>query len=958
MAERKIQDPLLTLFKGACVRDTHKIDKSRCAAMVVDASFSPCLERQCKELVKKGETYGPFHRDKEVINYEPAKNYPAGKEPIPLTDISATLGMDIFSHVDLQYRDKLKDFILKYQKLVHVVQQQMIDLQTLYAAKINEYKASVIEIVILENEIQDTKTEDIIKDKARFDELTRENQRLETELLQTQQQMLGLEEMMGSCKWAMEDLTRVVGKTVEDILGKSNFIPPPIEPFASQRENVATIAKNKAQELKAERQLQQQNLEAEIKEQQAKEREEEEAKRALEQTERTRRATERLRQKEAQQQYEEEKKAEQARLEREAIAREGEVAQTRIHIQKEVNKEIGKGGVYLVVRLRCGTQDQSEDSILQFRGDTLTLRDIINVEQNKPIVIKQEEKFAIFTDATGADCQQLLALQSTLPSDADYRNAKQRLWYAFPQKSHTGASYLSFLEKEIPYLSDAEVYREEQKKSEFSNDYATLEGDVRKQKISFQALYPDHQLDPNQRKDRDFILQYLTGQEEMFKYIWKTNKQFLDLSIFNFINAPKDELPRVVSIFAIGPSGGGKTSSAKGLLKKFFSQYVSNPLYGNKNTKVVVSAYEVGLFHNEEEKKDTIKIYRLNLWNDPRLKTYSKPYLVALQGDSFTNAKSEELNGPPGSVLCENAIVNRESTGCQFANTPDKGIRAFMNLLKFDQQTDRTRETKYTPNNPTGSSRSIKIMKLTFMENIKQNKRTLATINLVDTAGYERYEMEDIKEWYKDIIANELEADPRFAAYFKSTGKSVETMASEFSDHIRQERVFINESLNYMQNSIADFRKNDRTTLNAEVQLGNTDAISRHWLLNPTLNLLPENAAVIVLGVFKPKITKNEYFATKKGISFIDSILHGTPPIDLTSEEDRFALQQDIVLVSSEPKNQPKGWRTFTDEQKEDYVKGQRNTLLLERRKNARQRLTAQKRGVIVEQPISVDESE
>ncbi len=348
----------------------------------------------------------------------------------------------------------------------------------------------------------------------------------------------------------------------------------------------------------------------------------------------------------------------------------------------------------------------------------------------------------------------------------------------------------------------------------------------------------------------DFLHQYIEIQATAHKYIINVGELFVKKSALSFVEEDNPSNPiRCVTILGMGSTGSGKTTSTRAILLRIIHDYTTLPKWSEalRGATIKVTAKQV------REGVHGIEITELSS-TPPQGAKLSKPFLIGRTNRSQV-ASSQ--------VLCG---VEDECNSL----TKLKGYEMMKKLIDYDQQTEKNRDTRYTPHNPAGSSRSVKITTIT----IKFANNKVTTINLIDPPGYERYEKKELEEYYANLISKTNEYDPNYKKIPKPKNQ-----ATLFADEAMAEKIFIDNTTAYIKKYLKEYATLQKTgvsqadfdeKMEAITQTSAIPSIYANWITHE--NLMPKDSTVIVVTAFKAFISKPEVEANYKMFEFLKEL--------------------------------------------------------------------------------------
>jgi GTPase SAR1 family protein len=357
----------------------------------------------------------------------------------------------------------------------------------------------------------------------------------------------------------------------------------------------------------------------------------------------------------------------------------------------------------------------------------------------------------------------------------------------------------------------------------------------------------------------------------------------------------KPEHPKNITIFAIGQTGSGKTTASRSLLRSLFYDFIQTSEDLDEAT-IVLSHWEVKRVNDE---------IQLTPFYEARPSNWDFPYLL----------KQEKSGRKPIEpfTICQPDEKGPQSNSCNMKGQ-SKLASTMFHLIDLDEKTDSARETKYTNYNPAGSSRSVKITKI----KVTRNSKNVMTFNLVDTPGFESFnkktERDALKTWYTNFVDEAL-TNKAFEEQFRNSWKSRTTGIEQLLHSIVNESTFINEALKYVQESIVIYRRAKLESLFKQEPILFTEALQSvkqkgkgevNWVTSTTLDLLPLDSSVVVIGAFKPYIPKPEVRFAEQTVDFLTTtVLNDVDALDFD------ALPRPTPEMQGEPTPEMQGEPTL-----------------------------------------------
>jgi len=526
------------------------------------------------------------------------------------------------------------------------------------------------------------------------------------------------------------------------------------------------------------------------------------------------------------------------------------------------------GGFGIFIRIRCQEADEKKTTLKNISKDSLQIKSL-----SRNAILKGNDMVTIWNDNDTNACKavkglsfltelDLINYEATMYTDVNGRRlaggaltpnkVKFDLYYELKRLAPFYAAMANRKNELQPFKSNPDFQKTgfklflefEAKHAEFYKSYA---GQEQRQDVLV-SLQTDIE---NIKAAETYLIQsgnMVVGQEK---------------SVLNFLL--QDEFPATVTIFAIGGSGSGKTTSARSILQRLFFKYMERAdasttitlsyrqIFQNKQKDSTTNTFNETIIqqllpiHEPEKKKPTGKEIDFEDYS-----IYLKPYLLLPQNLPKTSStvKLFPIDGMTDKEMMKMA--------------------AWCNMLQYDATSDKYRRTLYTPHNPTGSSRSIKISTLDFATSSQQNR-----IHLVDTCGYEHYDQADLITFFNKQISTAKVQDENYDKLVASEaakgreGLGIVYDAVDLSHRVLKEGEFIRNSLNYIQDSIVEFRHSIPEEFEATTrQTGAT--IKNQWIEDQ--KLITKNCSVLVVGAFKHFIPEEEAQAGVDTIEFLNAV--------------------------------------------------------------------------------------
>ncbi len=606
--------------------------------------------------------------------------------------------------------------------------------------------------------------------------------------------------------------------------------------------------------------------------------------------------------------------------------------------EKENQKQrLLQDGLFVLVRVRCD-KPKTGDQLGIIKEANKGPDNFIEIE-NLRMDIGKSLISAIYDDTFTNTCKEGEFLKELSDSELNRKEAEEiqrKIFFQYDTKTNTSGRTTEkatnmqyFKELESLYLTWIQHEKENsnlfiefgiEKKEKIINeakDWAllqnkigiTLEKDHAAMKIKTSdggILIASKAWKNAQKVLEDFVKSEISSYEKTLQ----SGTEFVKMSAISFVAKQKeDDLLDAITIVAIGGSGAGKTTTAKALL-----QYIINTYRDKYPTFIVNSSISITfkqIYENENgELKNKYMSREVPDFVDRGVKY---PYLRKQMDDT----KAVDALKP--NILCGNEEkVKSCSTIVNIQNLEQKNsaIEIMKNVLIFDNETEKNRKIRYTLNNPSGSSRSIKIIQITFKKDSK-----IININLIDTAGYEDYREEKatnaLREFYMDLIADAVKNDTyplirrkdsglgvggAFVTTTESDESAIKRLVDPMVINVLKEGEFIRSSLIYIENTLLKFNdmqdqiKTQKIPITDKVKKDFEDELLKikpikltvaynsqgNMIPNTTKEViqdqswlvpyLPKHSTVIVLGAFKTNMNSTEISSAKNTLNFLKTL--------------------------------------------------------------------------------------
>jgi hypothetical protein len=825
-----------TSVDRTCYYDSAKIVEERCRATVREIRGPKCVFRQCKELRNTESPYGPFH-EKRRGRFE---DYVPNKETANFVEKEYESVQQFYGLLNYQYRTKLKFFVDKLQTTQQAASEQKVAIE------------------------------------AEISQLSKAKTQLETDLEAAKEQNRKLEGKKVEAELALLELGDISEKKKTEQEKKEASLLVSIEMLSEEIKRLETEDLKKVQETLS---VCNATVEDMVKVTAEK----------LPQLTKT---------------------FESVRQDMETFQL-GMLNEEKVEQQEGTRTILTKRGVYTFVRVSCNVVKKEEntqevsviDKTLTFPYYKQGTKKIYKIfdEPKKGFYIwddsiksqacikyqKETYKNSLppetksdLIDSRRTTLKQLFPKNSTLKPDDQKWKTDHEKWFADWEENHLE-------NQDVASIKPAEMKMEQKEPYDLIPDEIKIDVLI-KRAGPWELPKNINNLNKLAAIERKLLNMQQTAVD--------SGKDFLRSEAFDFLreqdpdelDEAKKKLLDAVTIFSAGPSGSGKTTSAKALLKYALITYMTiYPSFVSNCTQILLEGFEV---LNDEN--GNIRINNL-----PNL--FKQRDSFVLPEPTFQDRESAKINIEQKQTdVCveESCNVCLDLTRCKSSLLSNKILQMLKKVDEFDINTESQRKKRATEFNPDGSSRSIKITRITFVNDKQGNK----SINLVDTAGYENYDEEAILTWLKKTLLEKLSKtkeirDEYLKIYLEQLkaqlpkGESVVTInpvqkhlemlvalaAKDMKNEMIKEMMFINESLRNLKHALTYYKIIQK---NLELAKGGYEAAMKRsiqqskWLLD--LNLLPENSKVILLATFKKFVSVRESDATATTLDLISDFQH------------------------------------------------------------------------------------
>lgn len=534
------------------------------------------------------------------------------------------------------------------------------------------------------------------------------------------------------------------------------------------------------------------------------------------------------------------------------------------------------GGFGVFIRIRCQNAKEGQ-TVLKADANSVAIENH-KVETSDNITIWNDNKMIIASNENQITCAKLKELQFLQEKQLIDKENRMFGTISGNARDQVQARFLYYykLVQLVPIYA-AIKNRIDEIKLQLDDNFRKNTGyklyeEYEKEKADLVKKYNST---PARVKEIDELKTDIKNMEIAEQYLISSGNEIIGQkdSVLNFLQ--EDEFPSTVTIFAIGGSGSGKTTSARSILQHIYFKYMER----------INPPSEIQISYSEVYQHTDNKIYVLKL---PYKET--TPTKIHIVEEEETKSKTsqrktpEQLDAEKRAKLAKRGFLKPHLV---YRKTPNEfsgqvklfpvddmkdfeqmKMAAWCNMLEYDAVSDKYRQTQYTPNNPTGSSRSIKITTVEFNTNGVKNR-----VNLVDTCGFENYTIEELNTFFAAQIASASIHDEKYilqvADEAKMTDeerkkKSIIFPADYLAHRVLQQGVFIKNSLDYIRDSVVAFRHAQELPLQAHAE-GDVNWIERE-------KLITDDCSVLVVGAFKHNIPPKEAQAGIDTIDFLNVV--------------------------------------------------------------------------------------
>lgn len=344
--------------------------------------------------------------------------------------------------------------------------------------------------------------------------------------------------------------------------------------------------------------------------------------------------------------------------------------------------------------------------------------------------------------------------------------------------------------------------------------------------------------DPNYMLAREAMLLYERAELQSYIGLASRNIEFLRDTEINFLTLQQiKNLKKNITIVALGPSVAGKTNITKSFVNNVLWKYQEKYKDILKNTRVEFRFLEYGV-RGEVALGAKVEgsLCRLAILA-PRTRKTNVIEDIWFNANRF----SGQCDTNKGFAnLCQRKAKNatwdasqKTNNSCEWFWTDTGRADELLSLFsQYDAATDANRQTRVTPMNKSGSSRSFKVTTITFTAIIEGKQENVATINVLDTPGYEDYTDESLQTFFQ-VERQNLD---RFEDYKKN----------------------VKDEMNFIQTELGQLK----TTLQIVHRAAHRDVQRKTtitgWLGQTGLDIFPDECITILLGALKPDIEDND----------------------------------------------------------------------------------------------------
>jgi len=573
-----------------------------------------------------------------------------------------------------------------------------------------------------------------------------------------------------------------------------------------------------------------------------------------------------------------------------------------------------KRGVLMLVRVKCyPIQKQMDQDEIDIYENKETERTILSYNGINLTASQLFPTFEIYDDVNSENCK----AQRDLLVDYNEKRAEIMSQMTKEQKENAPIGRIDeFFKPKYAQLEDTiEASRSNPLPKQMDQEFLTLLKDA-----NLPTPLPGS-VPFKERKDERIFNIIQAEYDKLYSYgqTIASGFDFVHQSPLSFLKR-QDPLLGQITIVGMGTSGSGKTTSSRAIVNNILDMYGSSFPTLIRASIITAAFYEV--FQEFAVGGSSIKVR--NLPTTPLETNLKFPYLKTWQAAEGIDSKSfvpiqNNLCGTDDTRPCDDLTMELQS----------QRIQLMKKLRILDTNSEQHRQTRYTANNPNGSSRSIKVVTITISNQV-QNQQV--KINVIDTAGYEEYKITDLQVFYKNFIVNALSGDRNAVQYgiplemksrrpsevsqpgfsqeaenirkglksqvetkqiegvvaFDPNSQSIVRAANTQAQNAIREGSFIRDSLNYVESAILGFqelKKLEQENPNATFSTKQLETKINQvyegrekkkyppqdpWITN--LKLLTADSALVVLGTFKKYVNITEKDAVTKTVQFLHDV--------------------------------------------------------------------------------------